>query len=83
MNYPRRTFNKTIRCVITCSLCMTFAGCSNLITKVEPWDRGNLAKDVMVRESMAHQSAIEEHVYASKEGTMGGYGVGGGGCGCN
>ncbi len=63
--------------------CLMLAGCENLITRVEPWERGNLAKGVMVREASVHQSSLEDHVYASKEGTMGGYGVGGGGCGCN
>jgi hypothetical protein len=27
--------------------------------------------------------AVDEHVYFSKEGSMGGHDVGGGGCGCN
>jgi hypothetical protein len=26
---------------------------------------------------------LREHTYASKEGSTGGYGTGGGGCGCN
>jgi len=50
---------------------------------VSPWQRGNLAKKVMVRDASGQQSAFEEHAYASKEGTAGGYSVGGGGCGCN
>jgi hypothetical protein len=29
------------------------------------------------------QAKLREHTYASKEGSTGGYGVGGGGCGCN
>jgi hypothetical protein len=61
----------------------SLTGCTNLIRPVAPWERGNLAADVMVNEPMAPQAAVEEHVYASKEGTMGGYGKGGGGCGCN
>jgi len=27
--------------------------------------------------------AVDEHIYFSKEGSLGGQGVGGGGCGCN
>jgi hypothetical protein len=31
----------------------------------------------------AHQYLFDEHVYFSKEGSSGGHGLGGGGCGCN
>lgn len=34
-------------------------------------------------DSDALDAKLEQHVYASKEATTGGYGVGGGGCGCN
>ena len=53
------------------------------ITKVEATERGNLAKEVMLRDKNAHHLAFEMHHYASKENTAGGYSVGGGGCGCN
>lgn len=64
-------------------LCLVFqlVGCT--ITKVSPWQRGNLAKRVMVRDGSAAQAALEQHAYSSKEGTAGGYGTGAGGCGCN
>lgn len=85
--YPKitRIIQSTICRLLAVSLCLLFSGCQNLklIAKVEPWERGNLAKDVMIREASDHQAALESHVYASKEGTMGGFGVGGGGCGCN
>ena len=29
------------------------------------------------------ERAIDDHIYFSKEGSTGGAGVGGGGCGCN
>jgi hypothetical protein len=50
---------------------------------VSAWQRGNLAKKQMVRDSSPLHSALEQHSYSSKEGTSGGYSVGGGGCGCN
>jgi hypothetical protein len=28
-------------------------------------------------------SSVDDHIYFSKEGSMGGMDVGGGGCGCN
>jgi len=29
------------------------------------------------------ETRVQQHIYASKEAATGGYGVGGGGCGCN
>jgi len=31
----------------------------------------------------AHRYILDDHVYFSKEGSSGGHGLGGGGCGCN
>ena len=50
---------------------------------VSPWERGFLAKPEMAWEPDVLQGKLQEHVYFSKEGSNGGYGVGGGGCGCN
>lgn len=63
------------------ALSLSVTSCS--IVKVSPWQRGQLAKRVMLRDGSAAQSALDHHTYASKEGTAGGYGIGAGGCGCN
>ncbi len=55
------------------------AGC----TKVQPWQKGNLARSHMAFDPNPPQTQFQQHVYQSKEGSSGGYGVGGGGCGCN
>lgn len=71
-----------IRNALTLTLAITLlAACS--VTPVSAWQRGNLAKKQMVRDSSGLNNALEQHTYASKEGTAGGYSVGGGGCGCN
>jgi len=57
--------------------------CACSTTPVSAWQRGNLAKKQMVRDASGLHSALEQHTYASKEATGGGYSVGGGGCGCN
>jgi hypothetical protein len=57
------------------------AGCAAM--KVEPWDRDLLAEKKMSFTPAPLESAIDDHVYFSKEGSTGGQGVGGGGCGCN
>jgi len=50
---------------------------------VQPWEKGNLAKSHMSFEPDPLETRQRQHIYFSKEGSSGGYGVGGGGCGCN
>lgn len=59
----------------------SLTGCT--MEKVAPWQRGNLAKRVMVRDATPAQAALDQHAYSAKEATAGGYGIGAGGCGCN
>lgn len=52
-------------------------------TTVKPWEREVLARDDMQLDAQALDTALDDHIYFSKEGTSGGRGFGGGGCGCN
>lgn len=61
---------------------LTTAGCSHL-GEVSPWEKGQLAKPQMTFESDPLDQRFVQHIYGSKENASGGYGVGGGGCGCN
>lgn len=54
-------------------------GCAN----VQPWERGYLAKREMAFDPNPATAIQMQHLYSSKEAASGGYGVGGGGCGCN
>ena len=68
---------KAIILIITLVL---FSGCA----EVKPWEKETLAKPTMEDaggNGLAKQ--FEEHIYFSKEGSKGGGGVAGGGCGCN
>lgn len=57
-------------------------GCS--VTDVQPWEKETLAKDTMtVNAGNTLFTKFENHIYFSKEGSKGGGGVAGGGCGCN
>jgi len=58
-------------------------GCSSLIKPPQPWEKGLLAKPEMVMGGDALDQRFTQHIYGSKESASGGYGVGGGGCGCN
>ncbi len=53
------------------------------IGPVAPWEKGFLAKPEMSFEVDVLDQNFTEHTYFSKEGSFGGSGVGGGGCGCN
>lgn len=70
-----------------CCLAMVFlstiglSGCQ--ITPVAAWEKGVLADPTMSPSGLAQFSAINSHVYTSKETIKGGEGVAGGGCGCN
>jgi len=57
--------------------------CAEQLTRVKPYERGNLAKPVMAQNGDPLQKAMTEHAYFSREASFGGGGVGGGGCGCN
>ena len=52
-------------------------------TTVQPWDKDLLAKPSMALVPSEIDNALDEHIYFSKEASLGGQGVGGGGCGCN
>lgn len=66
--------------VLIFSLLLT-TGCSSL--GVQPWERQNLAKPEMALDSNPLVSALDDHIYFSKEASSGGRSFGGGGCGCN
>jgi opacity protein-like surface antigen len=50
---------------------------------VQPWEKGHLARPEMSFDPDPLESRFAQHIYYSKENASGGYGVGGGGCGCN
>jgi hypothetical protein len=50
---------------------------------VKPWQRAALADSTMRADRDPIGTAMDEHIYFSREGASGGRGVGGGGCGCN
>jgi hypothetical protein len=49
---------------------------------VQPWQRGRLADSCMVFDADAEMATYMTHWQEAREGSMGGFGVQGGGCGC-
>jgi hypothetical protein len=50
---------------------------------VQAWERGTLAKPEMAIETDPLETALNNHIYFSKEASNGGHSAAGGGCGCN
>lgn len=65
--------------VLSATACL--AGCASLGAR--PWDRDLLATKAMALNTHPHITAADDHIYFSKEGSTGGRGFEGGGCGCN
>ncbi len=57
---------------------LTVTGCAS----VKPWQRGTLADSCMIFDADALRAAYMTHWQEAREGSMGGFGVQGGGCGC-
>ncbi len=72
----------TIRLSLTAASLALLGGCM-LITPLQPWEKGLLAKPEMMFEGDRLETGFAEHTYSSKEAASGGAVVGGGGCGCN
>ena len=75
----RNSRRRALRYLVALILCSAAAGCAT----VKPWDRDLLAKREMQFVTCAQLHAIDEHVYFSKEASLGGSSLAGGGCGCN
>lgn len=72
-----------LRLCVLVAFSILVSGCSADIGKVQPWEKQNLAKRHMRFDPDPLEARYTKKTYAAKEGTSGGYGVGGGGCGCN
>jgi len=55
----------------------------NACSQVRPWERGYLSKKEMSWDSDILESALNDHIFFSKEASSGGNNAAGGGCGCN
>ena len=49
---------------------------------VQPWERGTLADPMMIFDENPIEQGIQEHALDYREGSAGGTGAQGGGCGC-
>ena len=59
------------------------SGCSSIEPWVKPYERDHMADPIMSFNRDPVATAFTAHVYGVREGTRGGEGGSGGGCGCN
>jgi hypothetical protein len=72
---------RRLRKVATSAIVLALAAATTGCVAVEPWERDLHARADMQPD--AHDAAIDDHIYFSKEASSGGRGFAGGGCGCN
>lgn len=68
--------------VLTAVVISGLTGCASF-QPPKPWEKGELARPGMQFDYDRLDVRAQTHIYTSKEAATGGYGVGGGGCGCN
>ena len=59
------------------------SACSNLEPWVKPYERANLADEIMSNDRNPTISSYEDHIHEVREAAHGANGGSGGGCGCN
>jgi hypothetical protein len=69
------------RALLAAALLVGLSACGR--QAVRATEKEFLADRIMVFDSNGQEVAAEEHVLTNREGSAGGRGTGGGGCGCN
>jgi hypothetical protein len=82
MNRPRRKSSLTLLFRLAASA-LAFALGACAFAPPKPWEKGTLAQPAMQFDDDRLEAKFQEHVFWSREAASGGYGIGGGGCGCN
>lgn len=74
---------KAVGWAIVCGTVVSLSACGSFYDPPKAWEKGLLAKPAMTMDGDPAEARFTQHILDSKEGSRGGYGVGGGGCGCN
>lgn len=73
-----------LRALAGAALLALLCGCAQLDAMApRAFEKEVLAKKEMTIEGDGHDGKLAQRIYSSRENASGGYGVGGGGCGCN
>jgi len=73
---------RLLRAILTITVVVVVtSGCSGI--KVAAWEKEHLADPAMTMVPDTLDRRFIDHIYFSREASSGGFGIGGGGCGCN
>lgn len=68
---------------VAAALLVTTSGCSMFGKRVAAFERGTLSKGGMALMENPKETMAMNHMFNAREGSVGGLGGAGGGCGCN
>ena len=71
------------RILLTIARLAGLSACAPIEPWVKPYERDHLADPIMSMDPDPVSTAYIHHVFESREGSRGGEGSAGGGCGCN
>ncbi len=71
------------RLLVTMVLMAGLSACGPIEPWVKPYERDHLADPIMAMDPDPVSTAYIHHVFEAREGSRGGAGSAGGGCGCN
>jgi hypothetical protein len=72
---------RTLMLIAIAFICIGSAGCGRYA--VRPDEKELLADRIMQPDYDTLETASDQHVLSNREGSEGGFGAAGGGCGCN
>lgn len=72
--------SRALAAVAVVASSLMIPGCAS---EPKAWEKGKLALAEMTMGGDPLEKGFNEHILTSKQAASGGYGVGGGGCGCN
>ena len=79
----RNSIRTFIRVAIALVVIVSLSGCSMFRKRVAPYEREILAKKGMYFIENPEEETGMQHMFNAREGSVGGFGGAGGGCGCN
>ncbi len=79
----QQTTKKLVILSLAAVALMTLPGCGLLGRRVSAFERGTLSKNGMQLVGAPKEQASVNHMLNAREGSVGGFGGAGGGCGCN
>ena len=77
------TANKSIKVLAALACAISLSSCAVISKHVNAYERATLSKDGMALVQNPKELALQNHMINAREGSVGGVGGSGGGCGCN